>query len=146
MRDPVAFFVARLLERKRRFRPVQADASTATQGGGVLQIQYLGFQSKQRGRDYAYLVTNKQSEQRTFTFSISAEALLEGRVRYQDAASVCYQKLQKALELETVEQPLPRYAKISIQELDEYRELHSPPKRHNQWGLNRPPKRRHSEV
>jgi hypothetical protein len=111
-----------------------------------LQIQYLGFQSKQRGRDYAYLVTNKQAEQRTFTFSISAEALLEGRVRYQDAASVCYQKLQRALELETVEQPLPRYAKISIQELDEYRELHSPHKRPNQWGLNRPPKRRHTEV
>jgi len=111
-----------------------------------LQIQYLGFQSKQRGRDYAYLVTNKQSEQRRFTFSIPAEALLEGRVRYQDAASVCYQKLQKALELETVEQPLPRYAKISVQDLDEYRELHSPPKRHNQWGLNRPPKRRHTEV
>jgi hypothetical protein len=110
-----------------------------------LQIQYLGFQSKERGRDYAYLVIDKKAEQRKFTFSIPLQALLEGRVRYQDAASVCYQKLQKALELETVEQPLPRHAKISIQELDEYREMHNPAKRHNHWGLNRPPKRRQAE-
>ncbi len=95
-----------------------------------MQIQYLGFQNKARGRDYAYRVLNKNDQPREFTFSISTHALVEGRVRYQDAAAICYQKLQKALELETAEQPLPRHTTVSDQELDEYREMHTPAKRH----------------
>lgn len=107
-----------------------------------MQIQYLGFRSKERGRDYAYLVTDKKSERREFTFSISIQALIEGRVRYQDAASICYQKLQRALELETAERPLPRHSTVSDQELDEYREMHSPAKRQTHWGHNPRPKHR----
>jgi len=107
-----------------------------------MQIQYLGFRSKERGRDYAYLVTDKKSEQREFTFSIPIQALVGGRVRYQDAAGMCYQKLQRALELETAERPLPRRSIVSDQELDEYREIHSPAKRHANWSQNRRPKRR----
>ncbi|MGD0693458.1 MAG: hypothetical protein ABSB82_01240 [Terriglobia bacterium] len=107
-----------------------------------MQIQYVGFRSKERGRDYTYLVTDKKLEQREFIFSISLQALTEGRVRYQDAASVCYQKLQKALEVETAEQPLPRRSTVSDQELDEYREMRNPAKRHANWSSQRPSKRR----
>ncbi len=70
------------------------------------------------------------SNPREFVFSILTQALLEGRVRYQDGASICYQKLQKALEEETAERPLPRQATLSDQELNEYREMHTPAKRH----------------
>lgn len=106
-----------------------------------MQIQYLGFQPKERGRDYSYLVTDRKLGNREFIFSIPHQALAERRVRFQDAAGICYQKLQKALELETAESPLPRHSTVSAQELDEYREKHSPAKRHGNWGLNRPPKR-----
>ena len=94
-----------------------------------MQIQYLGFRSKERGRDYSYLVIDKKSADREFTFSVSNRALAERRVRYQDVAGICYQKLQKALELETVEQPLPRRSIISDQELNEYQERNNPARR-----------------
>lgn len=89
-----------------------------------MQIQYVGFQPKARGRDYTYLVIDTKSQNREFIFSISNQALVERRVRYQDAASLCYQKLQKALELETAAQPLPRHSTVSDQELADYREKH----------------------
>ncbi len=95
-----------------------------------MQIQYLAFRPKACGRDYAYLVIDANSKPREFVFSIPTQALMEGRARYQDAASICYQKLQRALEEETAERPLPSYATLSDQELDEYREMHTPAKRH----------------
>jgi len=94
-----------------------------------MQIQYLGFEPKERGRDYTYLVTDMKSGDRKFTFSIPLQALLERRVRYQDAAYICFQKLQKALEDETAERPLPRHVTVSDQELQEYKEKHNPAKR-----------------
>ncbi len=94
-----------------------------------MQIQYLGFQTKPRGRDYFYRVINTKSEKREFTFTISNQAFAERRVPYQDAADLCYQKLQKDLGLETAEQPLPLRSTLSNQELDEYREKHRPVKR-----------------
>jgi len=98
------------------------------QEAGV-QIQYLGFQPKPRGRDYLYLVIDAKAGKREFTFTISNQAFAERRVPYQDAADLCYQKLQKALGLESVERPLPLHATLSDQELDEYREKHRPVKR-----------------
>ena len=95
-----------------------------------MQIQYLGFEPKACGRDYAYMVIDAKAERREFVFSISAQAFMGGRVRYQEAASVCYQKLQRALEEETVDRPVPRHATVSDEELDEYRETHTPAKRH----------------
>lgn len=98
--------------------------------GGCLQIQFLGFQTKPSGRDYAYLVNAANSEPREFVFSIPAQAFTKGRVRYQEAAALCYQKLQRSLEEETVGNPLPRHATLTDEELDEYRETHNPAKRH----------------
>ena len=58
-------------------------------------IQYLGFETTPCGRDYLYRVTDAKSEKREFTFTISDQAFAEKRVPYQDAADLCYQKLQK---------------------------------------------------
>jgi len=92
----------------------------------VIQIQYLGFQLKAHGRDYAYRVINKQAEGREFVFTISNRAFAEKHLPFQDAAALCYQKLQKALDIETAEHPLPRRSTLSDQELDAYREAHRP--------------------
>jgi hypothetical protein len=110
-----------------------------------LQIQFVGFQTKAWGRDYAYLVHAANSEPREFVFSIPAQAFSKGRVRYQEAASVCYQKLQRSLDEETVEHPVPRHATVSDKELDEYREMHSPPKRHTFGNSQRRSKNLHAQ-
>jgi hypothetical protein len=91
-----------------------------------MQIQYLGFQLKAHGRDYAYRVINRLADDREFVFTISNRAFAERRLPFQDAAGLCYQKLQKALDFETAENPLPRRYTLSDQELDAYREAHRP--------------------
>jgi hypothetical protein len=95
----------------------------------MLQIQYLGFQLKARGRDYVYRVIDPKTENREFTLTISNQAFAEQRVPYQDAPDICYQKLQKALDLETPEQQLPRHTTLSELELEEYREKYRPAKK-----------------
>lgn len=85
-----------------------------------VQIQYLGFQLKANGRDYTYRVVNSKEGDREFVLSISNRAFTEYHFPYQDAAGLCYRKLQKALDAESPEQPLPQRSTLSDQELDEY--------------------------
>jgi len=89
-----------------------------------MQIQYVGFQLKAHGRDYTYRVIDKQAADREFVFSISNRAFSEKQFPFQDAAALCYQKLQKALPLETADKPLPKRTTLSDQDLDDYRESH----------------------
>jgi hypothetical protein len=95
----------------------------------MVLIQYLGFKITPCGRDYLYRVIDAKSEKREFTFTISNQAFVEKRVTYQDAAGLCYQKLQTALGLEASERPLPGHSTLSNLELDEYREKYHPIKR-----------------
>ncbi len=94
-----------------------------------MQIQYLGFQAKPRGREYLYRVIDAKSEPREFTFTIPNQTFVEKRLPYQDAADLCYQKLQRALDSETPMQSLPRHCTLSGHELEEYRDKHRPLKR-----------------
>ena len=94
-----------------------------------MTIQYIGFQPKPRGRDYSYRVVDPKAEPREFILTISNQAFLERRVPYQDAAAICYQKLQRELAMENPGQPLRRHFTISDRELDEYRDKYRPAKR-----------------
>jgi hypothetical protein len=110
-------------------RQIGAGGSISHKEPAAVQIQYLGFQTKSRGRDYTYLVIDPKSENRQFTFTISNQAFAEGRVPYQDAADLCYKKLQKDLGLETAGQPLPRHFTLSDVDLEDYRAKHRPARR-----------------
>ena len=92
----------------------------------TLQIQYLGFRLKAHAREYAYRVINNPSPDREFVFTISNRAFAEAHLPFQDAAGLCYQKLQKALDLETTDHPLPRCSTLASQELDQYCKAHRP--------------------
>jgi hypothetical protein len=92
-------------------------------------IQYVGFQLKPRGRDYSYRVVDPKNETREFILTISNQAFVDRHVPYQDAADLCYQKLQRELSAESAERPLQRHFTISDQELDEYRERNRPDKK-----------------
>jgi len=95
-----------------------------------MSIQYAGFQVAPHGRDYSYYVFNPPSASRHFICTISHQAFAERRILYQDAADLCYQKLQRELLAETGEQPLLPRCIISDQELDTYRSTHRPTKHH----------------
>jgi len=97
-----------------------------------IQIQYLGFQLKATGRDYSYRVVNPKEGNREFVLSISNRAFSEHHFPYQDAAALCYQKLQRALNTESPEQPVPHRSALSDQELDEYL-VSSRPARRRTW-------------
>ena len=94
-----------------------------------MTIQYTGFQLKARGREYSYRVIGPKAETREFTLTISNQAFVERHVPYQDAAAICYQKLQKELATETAEEPLRKHFTISDQELDAYRDKYRPARR-----------------
>ena len=92
-------------------------------------IQYIGFQPKPRGREYSYRVVDPKTDPREFTLTISHQAFSERHVLYQDAAAICYQRLQRELATESEEHPLQRHFTVSDQDLDAYREKHRPSKR-----------------
>ena len=94
-----------------------------------IQIQYLGFLLKANGRDYSYRVVNSKEGDREFVLSITNRAFSEHHFPYQDAAALCYQKLQRALDAESPDQPVPHRSALSDQELDEYLVRSRPPKR-----------------
>jgi len=91
-----------------------------------LSIQYSGFQVQSHGRDYSYYVLDPPASSRHFILTISHQAFTERRILYQDAADLCYQKLQRALLAETGERPLWPHCIVSDQELDAYRHTHRP--------------------
>jgi hypothetical protein len=96
-----------------------------------ISIQYAGFQVQLHGRDYSYYVLNPPSASRHFTFTIPHQAFAERHILYQDAADLCYQKLQRDLVVETGEPPMQSHCIVSDQELDTYRDTHRPSKKHS---------------
>jgi hypothetical protein len=69
-------------------------------------------------------VIDMKAGERKFIFTISNRAFAERHLPYQDAAGMCFQKLQKALELETPAQPFPQRSTLSDQELEDYLAAH----------------------
>ena len=94
-----------------------------------MMIQYIGFQPKPRGREYSYRVVDPKTDPREFTLTISHQAFSERHVLYQDAAGICYQRLQRELATETEESPLRRHFTVSDQDLDVYLAKHRPIRR-----------------
>ena len=89
-------------------------------------IHYAGFQVQPHGRDYSYYVLAPPAASRHFVLTISHRAFAERQILYQDAADLCYQKLQRGLLTETEERPLWPHCVVSDQELDAYRHTYRP--------------------
>ncbi len=92
------------------------------------QVEYLGFRSGDTTRDYRLLVRHPDGEREEFTLTIEQEAFLSHRVRYQDAAEICFLKLRRAVDaLASAPESGPLAAKQKVTEADllEYREVHA---------------------
>jgi hypothetical protein len=89
------------------------------------QVEYLGFVTKGRSREYTLRVRPSSGDLHEFTLSISTDAFLSHRVRYQDAPEICYLKLQRALAASIGALP-PAHLSVSDADLEEYRVAHAP--------------------
>jgi hypothetical protein len=87
-------------------------------------MQYLGFESKNQSREYAFQVRYAAEDVRDFTLTIADVAFTSHRVRYQDAPDVCSLKLKREL---TANADLPSNTNFPItdSELEDYRAGHA---------------------
>ena len=87
-------------------------------------MQYMGFESKSRGREYRFEVRCAAEDLREFTLTIADEAFNSRRVRYQDAPDVCSLKLKREL-ITNADCPSRTNFSITDAELDDYRMAHT---------------------
>ena len=89
------------------------------------QIEYLGFTVNESTREYRLRAKQPGGEFQAFTLSISNEAFLAHRVRYQDGPDICFLKLQR--ELIACGDTLPAlHHDVTDAELEDYRATHTP--------------------
>ena len=91
-------------------------------------LEYLGFRNAETTREYHLLVRRADGQCYEFTLAVAQEAFLAGRVRYQDAAEICFWKMQRALEAwdqAPGSEPLATRQAVSETDLLEYRDAHA---------------------
>ncbi len=88
-------------------------------------VQYVGFVTNARGREYSFLVREAANAPCEFTLTIAGEAFDSRRVRFQDAADICSRKLHHELDIHANHPPQTSY-RISDAELQDYRDSHAP--------------------
>ena len=94
------------------------------------QIEYVGFISRDVGREYTLRVRNMSEAEVTFTRVILEADFVSRRARYQDGPEICFLMLQK--ELAGTEDLPPLRSTVGDTELASYKAAHAP----------RPPRRK----
>jgi hypothetical protein len=84
-------------------------------------IRYLGFECTSEGRSYRMRVDRGAEDPRLYTVSVPNEAFESRRARFQDAAEMCLQRLQRELD-ESPELPAGSTLVITTADLDRYRD------------------------
>ena len=95
-------------------------------------MQYVGFESKNRSREYAFQVRYAAEDVRDFTLTIADDAFTSHRVRYQDAPDVCSLKLKREL-ITNADVPSRTNFPITDEELDDYRVAHTSKTAKSPW-------------
>jgi len=91
-------------------------------------VQFVGFQSKESGREYAFEVREMSQEPREFKVTIDQDAFNTKLLKIQDGPDVCSARLRREL-ISTANRPTESHFHITHAELNDYREKHTPPKR-----------------
>jgi len=95
-------------------------------------VQYLGFAAKPQAREYT-LNVREAGQEREFRLDIANEAFISHRARYQDAPGICAARLHAELTASS-NRPAETQFHITDEELDKFRESHSPKIGQNVWG------------
>lgn len=92
-------------------------------------VQFVGFESKSKGRQYTFTVREPSTEPREFTLLIPNEAFNSRQVRFQDAPDICSHRLHVELAA-TENHPPQTHFDLTNAELESYRTSHmaKPPK------------------
>ncbi|MGB2672631.1 MAG: hypothetical protein WA621_11670 [Candidatus Acidiferrum sp.] len=90
-----------------------------------VNIQYVGFKSKELVREYSFIVRRALNETSEFTLTIGNEAFGSRRVRFQDAPEICSRRLRHELAALGNDPPQASY-RITETDLDDYRSSHAP--------------------
>jgi len=107
----------------------------------LAHVEYVGFRNREATREYNLRIRHKDGRCDEFTLAIPLDAFVAHRVRYQDGAEICFQKLQRALvDWEATSETLlpPPYQDVTEAEMDAFREAHAP-KTRTQRAYNKPP-------
>lgn len=88
-------------------------------------IQFLGFRVGPKVREYTFSVRGNGENPLEFLLTISNEAFLAHRVRYQDGPDVCSRWIHHQLEANSAPPPRTRHT-VSDAELEDYRAAHMP--------------------
>jgi len=92
---------------------------------GALLVKYVGFHVDVLVREYRFAVQDPGKEDLNYTLTISNEAFVAHRVRYQDAAEICSQRLRRELDTYANHPPTNSFC-ITDAELATYQEAHAP--------------------
>ena len=87
------------------------------------QVSYVGFKNLATSREYTLRVTQVNGTSNDFLFAVSNDAFLTHHVRYQDAAEICFLKLQRAVIASDPALPAARQD-LTEQDFEEYRLAH----------------------
>jgi hypothetical protein len=91
----------------------------------AILVKYVGFQVGVVDREYRFAVRDTEKEDIDYTLTISNEAFVAHRVRYQDAAEICSLRLHRELDLHDNHPPTRSFS-ITDAELATYQESHAP--------------------
>ena len=94
----------------------------------IPRVEYVGFRSGETGRDYSFRVRHADGRRDECTLTIEQDAFLSRRVRYQDAAEICFLKLARAVETWAAAPEagaLPGRQDVTDGDLLAYRERHA---------------------
>jgi hypothetical protein len=87
-------------------------------------VEFVGFESKKLVREYTFTVREGTIEPREYTLTITNEAFVSRRVRYQDAPDICSHKLHRELAA-SENHPEATHFRLSDAELEDYRTSHA---------------------
>ena len=87
------------------------------------QVSYVGFKNRATSREYTLRVTQVDGTSNDFLFAVSNDAFLTHHVRYQDAAEICFLKLQRAILASEPGLPATRQD-VTEQDFEAYRLAH----------------------
>lgn len=88
--------------------------------------EYVGFTVDETSRIYTMRVRKPGGILHEFQIAIGNQSFLKNRVRYQDAAEICYLRLERELTRCGEDSMPASRMEITDAELDEYREAHTP--------------------
>jgi hypothetical protein len=88
-------------------------------------LQYVGFENKGAVREYTFTLRGTDGASSEYFVTITNDAFVAHRVRYQDAPDICSLRLHREFAARTDHPPSTRFS-VTDAELADYKDAHTP--------------------